>query len=219
LITVHDIDFQPSALAPLRVVRQVKAVLPEAVAAVEQYMGAVVPPLTVVVAGRTGLATAGLMASGTRGASRGAMVAQWRNMRSTAGQVLGYTSATRTDRVLVAVNGRALKSWPREEVRVVIVHELVHAVQITRPGRRQERQAEADHALGIVEAPDGLIDGRNAIRAIEEAEAHIVEHALDPNAEPQAPFDTDAVLLRLNLAALNWHAAADAAHRRAGAAS
>lgn len=197
-----DIDFQPSGLASLRVIRQVKAVLPKAVDAVESHLVAEVPPLTVVIAGRLGMTTAQILAAGWR-----AVAAGWRDTWREDRDSIACTSVTHTDRILIALNSRALRT--PEEVWPTLVHELVHAVQMTRTGRREELRAILDHNLRITAMPDGLRHVMEAVTAIEEAEAYAIEAALTPDPEPQAPFDRTDVFHRLLSAVSHWEAAAE----------
>ncbi|MCD9196056.1 hypothetical protein [Streptomyces albireticuli] len=205
-----EIEFQPSGLASLRVARRVEALMPEAIAAVERHLGETVPPLTVVIAGRTGLATAQTLAAGWRTAGLGAAARYWWDCRQNAPEFLACTTVTRTDRIMIAFNSSQLRRRP-EEIRATVVHEVVHAVQIGRPGRRGELQSELDHNLRIAEMPAGLRQVMEAVRAIEEAEAYRVEAALAPEAGEQSAFDRAAVLHRLLDAAARWDAAAEAA--------
>lgn len=200
------IDYQPSALAPIRVVREVKRLLPAAVDAIEAHLAAPVPPLTVVIAGRPGLATAQVMAARTPGAKARQAVAFWRHMWQECRGALAYTSVTRTDRVLIGLNAPMLARSPHE-TWPTLVHELVHAVQINRPGRRAELRAGLDNNLRIADAPAHLRHAMDAVTAIEEAEAYQVQYQLDPEAEVAPDFDRDATFHRMVNAVSHWQAA------------
>lgn len=208
-----DIDFQPSGLASLRVVGQVERELPKAIAAVEQYMGVAVPPLTVVVAGRTGMATAKVLAAGWRRVTPRAVATYWLHTRREAQGALACTSVTRTDRIVIAVNSSALKRHEPGEVWSTLVHELVHAVQMDRPGRRAELRSGMDHDLRVTELPPGLRQAMDAVTAIEGAEAEAIQRALDPKAKP-APFDHSPAARRLLDAARRWETSVETIHAR-----
>lgn len=200
------VDYQPSAFAPLRVVRAIKTQLPKAIDAVETHLGATVPPLTVAIAGRPGLATAQILAARTRGVRFRHAAAYWRIAWCEARGSLAYTSVTRTDQILIALNAPELNSAPHE-IWPTLVHELVHAVQYTRPGRRVELQTALDNNLRIADAPSHLRHAMDAVTAIEEAEAYQVQYELDPEAELAKPFDRQATFHRLVSAVSHWEAA------------
>lgn len=200
------IEFQPSAFAPIRVVREVKRLLPAAVDAVETYLAAPVPALTVVIAGRPGLATAQVMAARVPGVKARHAAAYWHLTWCEARGGFAYTSVTRTDRILIGVNAPVLARKPHE-VWPTLVHELVHAVQITRPGRRAELQAGMDNNLRVSDSPAHLRYAMDAIVAIEEAEAYQVQYQLDPEAELASGFDRDATFHRMVTAVSHWQAA------------
>lgn len=197
------IDYQPTAFAPIGIVRDVKRLLPAAVDAVEAHLAALVPPLTVVIAGRPGLATAQVLTARVPGIKARRATAFWLETWREARGSLAYTSVTRTDRVLIGLHAPALAK-ARHEVWPTLVHELVHAVQINRPGRRAELQAGLDNDLRIADAPAHLRHAMDAIVAIEEAEAYQVQYQLDPEAEVAPVFDRDATFHRMVTAVSHW---------------
>lgn len=206
---MYDVRYEPSAFASLRVVRAVQRLLPAAIEAVETHTGETVPPLTITIAGRPGMAMARLLGA-RQGRTRVRVAAGfwWQEVRGAAGAI-GIASATRTDRVLIGLNGPALRRQPAE-VWPTLVHELVHAVQANRAGRREELLAGLDHNLRIAAMPDGAADIADAIVAVEEAEAYAVQYALT-GADGNDEFDRTAMLHRLVDAASRWEAAVTAA--------
>ena len=202
------ITFRPSTFAPARVVHRVPELIHQAVKAVEAHTGETVPPLIITVAGRPGMATAQLRAADWRRARLRDTAAYWKYSYQQAAGALAYTSVTRTDQVLIALNGPQLQQRP-DELLPTLVHELTHAIQTARPGRRTELRAGLDSNLRITVDPLGLHDAMAAVVAIEEAEAYAVEYALDPDADDEPPFDREAVHRRLVDAAAHWKAASD----------
>lgn len=198
------IAFEPSGLAALSVIRRVAELIDPAVAAVEAHLGETVPPLTVTVAGRAGLATAQLRAAGWRCTRSGAVAAYWWNTYQEHRGAYAFTSGTRTERVLIGLNSPMLASRP-QEAWPTLLHELTRAVQFARPGRRAELRAGLDNILRIADAPVGLRHAMDAVTAIEEAEAYSVQYAL--TSDKAAPeFDRAAVHRRLLAAADAWAA-------------
>ncbi|MGA4875860.1 hypothetical protein [Streptomyces lydicamycinicus] len=196
--------FEPSGLAALSVIRRVAELIDPAVAAVEAHLGEQVPPLTITIAGRAGLATAQLRAAGWRRARPGAVTAYWWNTYQEHRGAYAFTSVTRTDRVLIGLNSPMLAAQPGE-MWPTLVHELTHAVQFARSGRRDELRAGLDNNLRIADAPAGLRHAMDAVTAIEEAEAYSVQYALTgDSAAPE--FDRAAVHRRLLAAADAWAA-------------
>lgn len=198
------IVFEPSGLAALPVIRLVAELVGPAVAAVEAHLGERVPPLTVTIAGRAGLATAQLRAAGWRGARPGAVAAYWWSTYQEHRGAYAFTSATRTDRVLIGLNSPMLAGRP-DETWSTLVHELTHSVQFARPGHREWLRTGLDNNLRIVDAPAGLRHAMDAVTAIEEAEAYSVQYALAGDAKA-ADFDRAAVHHRLLSAANAWAA-------------
>ncbi|MEU1778129.1 hypothetical protein ABZ545_01425 [Streptomyces abikoensis] len=206
MTAVADVVVERSGMAPLWVVREVEVMAPKAAAAVEGHFGVPLPPVTVVVAGRPGLATARLVAAGwRRGSLRARAAYWWRTYREAAG-ALGLTAVTSSDRVLVGVSGPLHRERP-EDLWRTLVHELAHAMQMDRPGRRAELQALTEHELRLRKLPAGLCWGMDAVVAVEEAEAYAVQHALDPKAEPQV-FDIAVTARRLEDSMRCWTSAA-----------
>jgi hypothetical protein len=203
---MRDIEFEPSGLASLQVIQRVVEQVEPAADAVEAYLGEAVPPLTVTVAGRAGLATAQLRAAGWRAARLRDAISYWRIARQQNFGAVAVTSVTRTERMLIGLNSTALAP-DLDEVWPTLIHEITHAVQMARPGRRAELRAGLDNNLRIADSPQCLREAMDAITAVEEAEAYTVQHALHPNGE-QAPFDRVAVHRRL-LTAVNHWAVAD----------
>lgn len=208
-----DVVVEPSGLAPLVLVREVRRMVGPAVSAVEGHFGVPMPPLTVVVAGRSGLATWLLLAAGWRRGSVRARAGYWRSSFTEAGAVCGVTTVTRTDRVLVGLNWRALKGLSKELLYSVLVHELTHAMQADRPGRREERRALVDCELGLVKHSMGQVLALSAIDVLDEGEAYAVQHALCPGSDgideyEAGPFDVAAMAQQLDESVKAWTAAA-----------
>ncbi|MFF4403627.1 hypothetical protein [Streptomyces sp. NPDC001404] len=208
-----DVVVEPSGLAPFALVREVRRMVGPAVCAVEGHFGVPMPPVTVVVAARTGLATSSLLAAGWRRGSVKARVGYWRSSFVEAGVVQGITVVTRTDRVLVGLNWRALKRLSKDLLYSVLVHELTHAMQADRPGRREERRSLVDCELGLEKHPMGQVLALSAINALDEAEAYAVEHALCPGSDrideyEAGPFDVAAMAEQLDESVKAWTAAA-----------
>lgn len=201
---MNHIEFQPSGLASLPVVQRVRSTIGEAVTAVESYMGEEVPPLTIVVAGRPGMATASVLAAGWRGSTLRHAAAHWLNTYQHSKQILAYTSATRTGRALVALNATALKRWEPEQVRLTLIHELVHTIQLSRTGRHREEQTILDNDLRIAGVPTGRRHVHEALIAIEEAEAYAVEDALDPETGSRPLFDREEAARLIHQATDHW---------------
>lgn len=203
---MFDVQYQPSGLAPLRVVREVKRLIPAAIEAVEAHMGETVPPLTIVIANPVGMAIARVLAAKDERSTWRQAFALWRDTVQDCRSEIGVTTSTRTDRVLIGLYGAKLR-WAPKEIWSTLVHELVHAVQNARPGRHAEMQANLDHNWGLVTLSASHCHVLDAVTAIEEAEAYAIERALNPHAEAEPAFDRAAVFTRLVSAVSHWEAA------------
>ncbi|MFF7023026.1 hypothetical protein ACFY97_18735 [Streptomyces klenkii] len=208
---MRDVVVEASPLVSQATVRRVKRDLPKAISAVEAYLAVRVPAVTVVVAGRTGLATWSLRALGGRGDAR-ARRQYWREEFAEAATVYGYTTVMTSGRALIGLYARPRRKQP-ETVFPTLVHELVHAVQLDRPGRRDERRQMQDRRLGLVEHPMGLVMAMSALQTLDEGEAYAVQHALCPESAVGdefggGSFDPGPVVSCLGEAVKNWAATA-----------
>jgi hypothetical protein len=198
------IEYQPSMLAPTWFVRQVRDLIPAGIDAVEGSLGERVPDLIVTIGGPAHFATTRLLTSGWRKARFDHAAKFWAYCRNLARCADGMTAPTRSDKVLIGLSS-GLAGFPAE-VWPTIVHELVHTVQHTRPGRRDDWQTVLDNDLRISALPDGMRHAVDAITAIEEAEAYAVQHALAPVPEASSDWDPAAVHVRLQSAVQHWAA-------------
>lgn len=189
----HDITYQPSAFTPVRLVRHVKDLAPKAVAAVQQHTGTAVPPLTIAIGGRTALATTQLAATGHRSATLRNAARYWRHLRQDATGMAGVTYIARHGRIYIGISTPIHKHADTSELWATLTHEITHAIQLTRPGRRAARLADLDHDLRITEQPEGLRDITDALIAIDEAEAYTVQHMLTGQTD-QHDYDRSTAL-------------------------
>lgn len=204
---MYDVTITSSGLAPLQVVRTVKEMLPSAIAAIEAHTGETVPPITLTIAGPHNLAISRALAAKSPGVTWRRLATYWReSLLADCKSAIGITAATRSDRVFIGLNGPKLRGAPRE-IWPTLIHELVHAVQIGRPGRRAEVLAGLDHNLGLVDLADGQAWAAEAVEAIEEAEAYAIERALAPGSPEDPGFDRAAMFHRLVDAISHWEAA------------
>lgn len=203
----HDVNFTSSGLAPLRVVRAVKEMLPSAIAAVEAHMGETVPPLTITIAGPHGMAAARLLTIKDQHTTWRQLARYWKqSLFYDCKSAVGVTAVTRGDRVFIGLNGPKLR-WAPREIWSTLIHELVHAVQAGRPGRRVEELARLDHALEVADLAAGHLWASEAVEAIEEAEAYAVERVLAPGSSEDPGFDRTAMFRRMVDAVSHWEAA------------
>lgn len=148
-----------------------------AAAAVVNGLGEQLPPTRILIASRIGLAR---IASRSAAAVAGGRVS-WRH-RVRHG--LAYWQGARTglactmpapDGVLVVVTRRALTD---ERLGDYLVHELVHAVQAGRPGRRAQQVEQLRQALGVAEPVDDFLYAEHLREQVEEGEAYRLQGEL-----------------------------------------
>ena len=200
------VEYQPSMLAPVAFVRAVQDLIPAGIAAVEERLGEEAPDLIIVIGGPAHFATTRLLNSGWRRARFDHALKFWAHCRTVAQHADGMTAPTRSRTVLIGIDAR-LSAYPAE-LWPTIVHELVHAVQHTRPGRHDDWQTALDNDLRISALPDGMRHAVDAVTAVEEAEAYAVQHALAPSLEAADDWDRSQIHARLRMAVTHWAAAA-----------
>ncbi|MFD7590668.1 hypothetical protein ACFV84_35120 [Kitasatospora sp. NPDC059811] len=149
--------------------------------AVERLAGAL-PPVRIVITGRAAGAWIATQAeaSAVGGASLrtrlGKALATWRSARAHDAQAM--TLLGDRSEVLVVLCAPDLLAAGETNLIETLGHELVHAAQLNRPGRRQSRLADLQGNYGLVERPIAESYRAEAQICLEEAEAHELEPAI-----------------------------------------
>ncbi|WP_404871039.1 hypothetical protein ACI1MP_38125 (plasmid) [Kitasatospora griseola] len=154
--------------------------LPRIVGAVERLAGPL-PEVRIAVTGR--IAGAWLATAAEAGAVGGfplrtrirAALATWRGARHSAAMA---TCVLAADHVLVVVFAPALLGGSEDELIKTLGHELIHAAQLHRPGRRASRLEDLRANHQLVERPIADSYRAEAQVCLEEAEAHELEPAI-----------------------------------------
>ncbi|WP_331727261.1 hypothetical protein OG871_39875 (plasmid) [Kitasatospora sp. NBC_00374] len=162
------------------IAEQIRALAGPVAEAVEQLAGPL-PTVRTLVTGRVrgALASAAAEASAIGGLTlrarlRDAVSTWWMTRRNT----VTATCVLADDGVLIVVFAPALRAAPGDVLVEVFGHELVHAAQVHRPGRREERLEDLRSNHGITKRPPADSYRAESKVCLEEAQAHELEAAI-----------------------------------------
>jgi len=161
-------------VGPYALRRKVGRILPRAAAAVERHMGERIPETRVHLARPGDFARA--VVGTVQGASwlrRATLRAQVRREAASAG---GLTLVSEAGPVLVLLDTDSMRD--DSTAYAFAVHELVHAVQMGRPGVREDVMRHQRHDLGVERAPRRWLREYETDVARREAEAYRIQELL-----------------------------------------
>ncbi|GGQ66205.1 hypothetical protein [Kitasatospora griseola] len=155
--------------------RKVARLLPDAARTVQRHMGEAMPPTTVRLAHPSEFGPAVLAAAD-------ASAGLWRTTlvntlhRRAAREAQGMTVPTHDGGALVLLHIAAVRD--PDQLHTVLVHELVHAVQMGRPSIAANALARTRHALGIEHRDRRWLADHDASVDRDEDEAYRIERLL-----------------------------------------
>lgn len=155
--------------------RQADKLLPAAVDAVQSHMRETVPATTVRFVHASGFASAVIEATGGRPSLLNT-ARNWNHQRTVAREATGMTLPTHQGPVLVLLHTPAVRD--REQLWPTLVHELVHAVQMGRPGIADQVLDAHRHDLGLGRQSRRWLADYDQLVTAHETEAERVEHLL-----------------------------------------
>ncbi|MFD8079178.1 hypothetical protein ACFV3E_41870 [Streptomyces sp. NPDC059718] len=163
--------------------RRLRAELPARASAcaatVTRYLGEDLPPTTVTLTTRSGLAWLHVAANSAGATLRARAWYHWTTYRE-ARDAAAVTVAAPDGTVRILLDSAVLATRTDREVDGYLTHELVHAVQYARRGQHARLVAGERHNLGLQQLPDTAVAQGRAAAAAFEAEAYRVQHELVP---------------------------------------